>query len=213
MNSRSPTSRYRLRAAIASLFLFVPGLLHSQEVLSDDGFASIPWYSSAEEVEAVWGEPLKTEEVNVFGMKMFVYHGLPTDYPETYTIFGVDSEAGLVVGNIVAFAKDSLSAAASMSDWTAGVSAVRGDPVCRSDKSSAELSVALEARWCGVENPVCSCSEATFAIFALFSGNVGVGWLWLVSPSRVFAGLSDESGWSFGTAMSGIIRGLMQIRQ
>jgi hypothetical protein len=191
MSSRWSTYRFGLTAALASLILSIPGSLDSQEVISDDGFASIPWHSDAADVEAVWGEPLRVEHVPEPPLDLLIYRGLPFDHELTFTVFVVHAGRGLLAGNLVVYVADSATAERKAALWTDDVSSIRGEPVCTIDPFGGqyEAEVSTQTWWCSFEKPECLCmGDTDLMILGTYDsdrGPMGYGlvWLYAVSPA------------------------------
>jgi hypothetical protein len=171
-------------------------------VLSDDGFASIPWYSGVDEIRAVWGEPNKTEQVYGYDMEIVVYRGLPIDHPMTFTVFGVHRDDGLLVGNLVMFVSDSLTTETVMSDWTVMVSSLRGKPDCATDESNVELPVAKNTSWCAARDPDCDCDRAAIGVLARYGVSLGHGLVALISVTPEFDSRGSQNVDYFDAVLS-----------
>lgn len=195
--------------ALLPLMLSTPVSSAGQAVISDDGFASVAWYSGAEEIHDVWGKPLRVERVPEPPLDLLIYRGLPIDHELTFTVFVVHPEQGLLTGDLMVFVADSATAAGKLSQWKEMVSSVRGDPVCAFGEGVLSRDqVNMQAQWCSVENMGCECWDAgtDVVLVARYSDYKGFGFVALSSSSKV----QREHPVSYIPVMSEALRGLVE---
>jgi hypothetical protein len=189
----------RLLVVFSLLMIAASAPALSQQVISDDGFASIPWYSTAEDVEAVWGEPLVNRRGVTSAMDLLLYRGLPFDEELTFTVFVLHDSQELWAGVLMTLVADSATAESMMSRWESMASRARGEPACRADDSGPTWPVDKSASWCGIDSPGCSCQDASLSVFAFYLPEQGHGIVSLLSGSPSLV----DQGSMAGTLLAG----------
>ena len=158
---------------------FLAAPVRGQEVFpSPDGFASLPWSSSEDQVRSVWGPPATSQLLLNSESKILFYEGLSFGPSENAALaFVIDPQRGLIVGGIGSELRDFTEFQTEYSDWVELLTSLYGEdtggcPGCGSLPSHVYSVVKMWCRDCNRED-----AESYVGINGVYDTAAGVGHL------------------------------------